>query len=71
MDGLGIFNTPYSIMKPVQAIMQKVNIGRQRAMFGLNAPTTFSVLFKAASLVTPASVLAKFTVTGGNTCELL
>lgn len=71
LEGLGVFNTPYSIMKPVQQISQKINIGRQRAMFALNAPTTFSMLFSAASLVAPASVLAKLQVTTGNTNELL
>ena len=68
---LGVFNFPYSMIKNMMGVLPKINIGRQRGMFILNAPSTFSVLFKGFSMFAPAAVLAKIQVTSGNTNEIV
>ena len=49
MQGLGIFNMNYGLMKEILAYMVKVMKGRARSIFILNAPSTFSAIWKVAT----------------------
>jgi len=46
-SGTGILSMPYKLVRAVLGFMTQINRGRARTVFGVNAPTTISVIWNA------------------------
>ena len=49
MDGLGVFNMNYGLMKEILGYITQVMKGRARTIYIVNASSTFSAIWKVAT----------------------
>lgn len=71
MTGLGIFNMNYGLMKEILGYITQVMKGRARSIYVLNAPSTFSAIWKVATYFIDETTARKVQVTSGATCDEL
>ena len=66
---LGDFSINYKLLKAIIGYTTGIFRGRVRTFFVVNAPTTFSVLWKAVSYLLDEASARKIQVTSGNIAE--
>jgi hypothetical protein len=68
---ISIFNAPYNLLKSVLSTTQGLFKCRAKAIFFLNAPAAFSVLWRTLKFSLDEVVISKARVIGQNTCDEL
>lgn len=71
MIGLGIFNMNYGLMKEILGYITQVMKGRARTIYVLNAPSTFSAIWKVVTYFIDETTARKVQVTSGATSDEL
>jgi len=68
---LGVMNFPYALVKASLGVMSNQYKQRPRAIFIVNAPTTFSTVYTVLSQLIDSSVTAKIKIVSENTSDEL
>lgn len=71
MRQLGVYNIPYHFLRDVLGFIALVIKGRSRAVYILNAPTTFKFLWSTCKFFLDANTVRKTEIVRGNTCHQL
>ena len=68
---LGVWSMPYRMIKAVIGTVQMAYKARSRAVFCLNAPSSFSAVWNVVKYVLDEITTSKVQISSTNTCELL
>ena len=71
LSGLGVFNIGYKLLGAVIKFISQISRGRSRNVFILNAPMTFSGIFKLAKPFLDDATKAKIEVSRHKTTEAM
>ena len=71
LEGLNVFNIPYSLLSNAFNYILSINKGKSRGTFCVNAPSTFSYIWATAQHFMDESTVKKAQIVDGPICPAL